>query len=208
MANASLAQPKQKELRPSVTSEKLLAEESSPRTSNQALTPERPSPPPPAPEAVNEAATTAPETQIELVQTKEKTLTNKEEWSRLDEAIEGLKNKLRASKKKTAPIPLVRDELTRQVEYILEEGLTDVYGELTPTQKQEFKLKGEQTARQIRQLLKSARVKVKKIFQLILAWLKLMPGVNRFFLEQEAKIKADKIIALKEMSQDSLKTDN
>ena len=38
--------------------------------------------------------------------------------------------------------------------------------------------------------------KAKKIFQLILEWLKLLPGINRFFLEQEAKIKTDRIIHL------------
>jgi hypothetical protein len=35
---------------------------------------------------------------------------------------------------------------------------------------------------------------VKKILALIRDWLKLIPGVNRFFLEQEAKIKTDKIL--------------
>jgi len=30
-----------------------------------------------------------------------------------------------------------------------------------------------------------------------LDWLKILPGVNKFFLEQEAKIKTDKILALK-----------
>ena len=63
--------------------------------------------------------------------------------------------------------------------------------------REEFKLKGEQAASQIRELLKSAHIKVKKILRLILDWLRMLPGVNHFFLEQEAKIKTDKIIALK-----------
>jgi len=79
----------------------------------------------------------------------------------------------------------------------MEEGLNDSYQRLSPVAKQEFKLKGEQAASQIRELLKSARVKVKKILRLILDWLRILPGVNHFFLEQEAKIKTDKIIALK-----------
>jgi hypothetical protein len=41
-------------------------------------------------------------------------------------------------------------------------------------------------------------VSTKKIFVLIRAWLKIIPGVNRFFLEQEAKIKTDKILFVTE----------
>ena len=46
--------------------------------------------------------------------------------------------------------------------------------------------------------MKSTKVKVKKILKLILEWLRILPGINRFFLEQEAKIKTDRIIQLKE----------
>ncbi len=78
--------------------------------------------------------------------------------------------------------------------------MVDAFRELTPIQKQKFKIKGEETAWEIRKLLKATHVKIKKIFRLILEWLKMLPGVNRFFLEQEAKIKTDKIITLKEQN--------
>ena len=81
----------------------------------------------------------------------------------------------------------------------MEEGLTDAYRELTPVQKQEFKIAGERTARKIRDLLRSTHLKIKKIFKLLLAWLRLLPGVNKYYLEQEAKIKADKIFALQKI---------
>lgn len=120
------------------------------------------------------------------------------EQSALDKAIDGLKRALRVTKpKKPTTIPQVRDELTLQVEKILEEELGDAFAQLTLIQQQEFKIKGEQTAFEIRQLLRKTHVNIKKVFELILEWLKLLPGVNRFFLEQEAKIKADKIMALK-----------
>lgn len=115
----------------------------------------------------------------------------------LEETISGLKNKLRSTKKKPTIIPTVRDALTVEVEKVMEEGLKDAFKELTPIQRQEFKIKGEQTATQIRDLLRATHVKVKKIIRLIVEWLKMLPGINRFFLEQEAKIKADKIMALK-----------
>ena len=90
------------------------------------------------------------------------------------------------------------DPLTFQIEKIMEEGIAEAYQELTPVQKQQFKIKGENTAKQIKALLQTTRVKVKKIFKLLLEWLQLLPGVNRFFLMQDAKIKTDKILALKD----------
>lgn len=99
-------------------------------------------------------------------------------------------------RKPAVPIPSPRDPVAVRIEKILEDGVGDAYNRLSPIAKQEFKLKGEQTAIKIRELLKSTHVKVKKIFQLILEWLKLLPGINRFFLEQEAKIKTDRIISL------------
>lgn len=115
----------------------------------------------------------------------------------IDETIAKLKNVLRGKKPKSTVIPQIKDEATIQIEHIMEEGLADTYQELTIIQQQEFKIKGEATAWQIRNLLKEAHVKIKKIFRLLVEWLQLLPGINRFFLEQEAKIKADKIMGLK-----------
>jgi len=100
-------------------------------------------------------------------------------------------------KRPKLPVPQMRDEVTVRIEKIMEDGLGEAFQRLSPVAKQEFKLKGEDTAQKIRVLLQSAHVKAKKILQLILEWLKILPGVNRFFLEQEAKIKTDRIIALK-----------
>lgn len=107
------------------------------------------------------------------------------------------KRKFLPSKKVIAPVSLPRDEITVKIEKIMEDGLNDSFQRLSPIAKQEFKIKGEQTAYKVRELLKSTHVKVKKIFRLILEWLRILPGINHFFLEQEAKIKTDKIISLK-----------
>lgn len=92
--------------------------------------------------------------------------------------------------------PQTRDDLTSAVEKILEEDISEAYQKLSPIAKQEFKLKGEHTASTIRKMMTKGGLKVKKIFALILHWLKMLPGINRFFLEQEAKIKTDRIIIL------------
>lgn len=129
--------------------------------------------------------------------THEKEVLKKKEEGFLDETISGLKEKLRKKKKAPKSIPQLRDEMTIKIEHVMQEGLNDAYRELTPVQQQEFKIKGEKTALEIRQLLKRGHVKMKTIFKLLVEWLKLLPGVNRFFIEQEAKIKADKIVGFK-----------
>lgn len=96
------------------------------------------------------------------------------------------------------PIPQVRDELAVQIEKIMEENLGDVYSALTPVQKQQFKIKGEETANKIKHIIETTTAKLGKIVKLIFEWLKILPGINHFFLEQEAKIKAEKIITLGE----------
>jgi hypothetical protein len=155
-------------------------------------TPEQPSAPPNRPESLilptketeKAGVETAP-LQIE----KEKSAVEK-----IGDAFGGLL----PGKRRPRPtaIPQVRDEVTVRIEKIMEDGVGDAYSRLSPIAKEEFKLKGEETARNIRILLQSTHVKVKKIFQLILEWLRLLPGINKFFLEQEAKIKTDRIIAL------------
>lgn len=100
--------------------------------------------------------------------------------------------------RRAAPaIPAAKDPITVRIEKIMENGLGDAYSRLSPVAKQEFKIKGEITAEKIRDLLRATHVKAKKILRLILEWLKILPGVNKFFLEQEAKIKTDRIVALK-----------
>lgn len=116
----------------------------------------------------------------------------------LDESIEALNQEVK-QKPATRPAQVahVRDPLTIKIEHIMEDGLVDAFREMTPVQQQEFKIKGEQTAHAIHKLLAQPKVKIKTIFELLIDWLKLIPGVNRFFIEQEAKIKTDKLFALR-----------
>ncbi len=116
----------------------------------------------------------------------------------LDEDIAKLNTEVQ-QRKKVVPnqVSQVRDPLTVKIEHIMEDGLVDAFREMTPVQQQEFKIKGEQTAIEIRHLMSQPKIKIKKIFELLLGWLKLIPGINRFFTEQEAKIKSDKIFALR-----------
>ncbi|WKZ25095.1 MAG: hypothetical protein QY321_01550 [Patescibacteria group bacterium] len=85
-----------------------------------------------------------------------------------------------------------------EIERILEEDLSELYFQIPEDRRQEFKVKGEAAAREISELLKVAKVKISKLVEVIRRWLSLIPGVNVFFLEQEAKIKADKLLSWRE----------
>lgn len=87
----------------------------------------------------------------------------------------------------------------KAIDNILAEGLHEVFLQMDGRRQQEFKRVGEETALKINILLDKAKIKVDKIIDLIRRWLKLIPRVNQFFLEQEAKIKADKIVRLKDL---------
>lgn len=102
-----------------------------------------------------------------------------------------------------APVPVAipkppKDRLVKEIEEVLEEDLKELYLAMPKEKQAAFKAKGEETISLVSQLVRVAHVNVKKIFQLIRAWLKMIPGVNRYFLEQEAKIKTDKIILVSE----------
>ncbi len=84
------------------------------------------------------------------------------------------------------------------IDQILAEGLNDVFLSLDSNEQKIFKKKGEETVLKINELLVKGKVKINKIIDLIRKWLSLVPGLNKFFLEQEIKIKADKILKIKD----------
>ena len=99
----------------------------------------------------------------------------------------------------TAPIvqaPIIKDELTVEVERVLEDGLGDFYATLNSTEKEKFKIKGEHAATEITIMVRTMKINFKRVLWLIRDWLLTFPGINKFFLEQEAKIKVDTIKAM------------
>ncbi len=93
---------------------------------------------------------------------------------------------------------LPKDPMVEKIEKILEEDLEQVYLLMTPEQQKIFKDKGEETASKIRILVQRVKIRVKEILSIIREWLATIPGVNKFFIEQEAKIKTDKILEMAE----------
>jgi len=91
------------------------------------------------------------------------------------------------------PIP-AKDPVLKGIEEILAEDLTDIYLALPEEKKGAFRKKGEEVATQVTEMAHAGKVKIRKVLELIRDWLRMIPGVNAFFLEQEAKIKADQIL--------------
>ncbi len=90
-----------------------------------------------------------------------------------------------------AVIQAQKDEVVIEVEKILEEGVGPFYASLPPEAKPVFKKRGEEVAKQIAEMVRTLHLKVSKVVKLITEWMKTIPGINKYFLEQEAKIKAD-----------------
>lgn len=108
------------------------------------------------------------------------------------------RNRLPAESSKAAlTLSGKKNQTLLEIEAILEQDLGDVYFKMEPELQPKFKVEGEKTAAAIEKVLAKTKVKTKKIFKLILNWLKMIPGVNKFFIRQEAKIKTDKIMSLK-----------
>ncbi|MBT4936352.1 hypothetical protein HON22_00380, partial [Candidatus Peregrinibacteria bacterium] len=99
---------------------------------------------PVAPPEINPSTETKPpipEGNIEVAElNKEKPEDDGENF--LEEAIDTLKQTLRGKKKKPTQVPQMKDEVTVEIEKIMEQDLKEAYRELTPIQKQEFKMKG------------------------------------------------------------------
>lgn len=94
-----------------------------------------------------------------------------------------------------APAAPDKDEVLQRVEDILSTGLAEIYGSLPEAKKPIFRAKGEEVASLIHNMIASGKVKVHAVLRAIRDWLHMIPGVNKFFLEQEAKIKTDSILA-------------
>lgn len=94
------------------------------------------------------------------------------------------------------PAAADKSERLHAIEKALSEGLEQIYFGLDKAAQATVKRAGEETARRIEILLESGKSAAKKILRLIRAWLAKIPGVNKFFLEQESKIKTDRIMAM------------
>src|SRR3989339_53069 len=88
-------------------------------------------------------------------------------------------------------------EREKKIEEVLAQDLDEFYLSMGEEKRMEFKVVGEKTARTINTMIETGKVHAKKIIELIRKWLSIVPGINKFFVEQKTKIKTDKTLKLK-----------
>lgn len=86
--------------------------------------------------------------------------------------------------------------LNARVDEILSSGLADTYRQLPPAVQEKFKQLGEQTVAQIVHQLQGHHPSLEPLISLVGTWLRLIPNLNPYYLEQAAKIKTEQIISL------------
>ena len=137
--------------------------------------------------------------QTEKIKNSEQKL---EQVSSVFEKISQKSDLLKKLENKHPIMPLVNSSFQQQravaIDVILSAGLNEIFLHLKAEEQQAFKKKGEETVTKINELLNKIKLKISTIINLIRDWLKLIPGVNKFFLEQEAKIKANQILKIKD----------
>jgi len=94
----------------------------------------------------------------------------------------------------SAPAPVQKDAEQMSIERHLEENLWDIYRSLDAKVRDRFKVEGENVAVTLRAAIGTPKMKPNFALKLILSWLRIIPKVNKFFLEQEAKIKTDNVM--------------
>lgn len=97
-----------------------------------------------------------------------------------------------------------KDERLLEIESTLAEGLEELFMNLPPEAKQAFKAKGEEVAQTIKTWMDDAKLVARKVLKLIREWFGMVPNVNKYFLEQESKIKRDHIMELAKRGHDDV----
>lgn len=88
-------------------------------------------------------------------------------------------------------------EREKEIESILAQDLDDFYLSMGEEKRMQFRFVGERTARTINVMIESGKLQAQKVIELIKKWLGMVPGINKFFVEQQTKIKTDRIMQVK-----------
>lgn len=116
--------------------------------------------------------------------------------------------KKRDDQKKPFVPQIVKSPIRKEIEAIMQDDLADAFASLDAQEKVVFRQKGEEVASKIEVLVETLKVKARNILKLIKEWLMMIPGINKFFLEQESKLKTDRLMELSMKRKKELKLKN
>ncbi|MBI4142340.1 hypothetical protein HY480_00520 [Candidatus Uhrbacteria bacterium] len=92
-----------------------------------------------------------------------------------------------------------KSPLREDIEIALAEGLEEIYTALPTATQATFRQRGEQLAMRMETMLSGGKFGLRDAYQSLTAWLRLLPSAGKFFryfLEQEAKVKMDTLLAI------------
>ncbi|MFH1426133.1 MAG: hypothetical protein ABIG66_01735 [Candidatus Kerfeldbacteria bacterium] len=92
--------------------------------------------------------------------------------------------------------PQAKSKTRQEIEEVLSEGLAEVYASMTPQEQEQFRIAGEEAAGKIEVMVTQFKATARKVLDAIRLWLSTIPRVNKYFLEQETKLKTDDIMKL------------
>ena len=95
----------------------------------------------------------------------------------------------------TLAVPLVQDDVVMMgIQAILRDNLGEATAAMPEEAKTRFWAKAQEIGVVVADMVRQYKVEVKRVLHLLVEWLHTIPGVNKFFLEQEAKLKTDRIL--------------
>lgn len=107
-----------------------------------------------------------------------------------------------------APTPVARpavvekSPLRENIEAALaDESLQRIYAGLPPAVQGRFRDEGSALAAWIETAITTGKLILKEVHRRIVAWLRIIPRVNHWYLQQEAKVKTDAILAIRARTQ-------
>lgn len=99
------------------------------------------------------------------------------------------------------PVVVEKTALREDIEAALsDEPLQRIYAGLPPAVQGRFRDEGSILAAWIETAITSGKLILKEVHRRIVAWLRIIPRVNHWYLQQEAKVKTDAIVALSQRS--------
>lgn len=103
--------------------------------------------------------------------------------------------------KKQQAIPAQATQKTperEELEEILADNVMEVYQMLSPKEQEQFRKAGEEAVTKIEVLVTQFKATARAVLQIIRQWLRTIPRINTLFLEQESKIKTDRVLKMQQ----------
>ncbi len=92
--------------------------------------------------------------------------------------------------------PITKSQLRLAIERIMEQSASEYYPGMPPRLQKKFSELGDRVSLKIEKLLLTKKNHIVDIAHILHEWLKLIPQASPYYLEQEAKIRADEMVRL------------